>query len=125
MSNIQEANFNADPVLRDFGITFGPRGNTNAFLKVPAVSLISPEVAYENHFGEMKNGVWAMKKFTEAVNITEWIIVNMNSRTQDAEIRKLEKSLLENAGEVGMNPCYPLSCARCAIDGKNPISSSV
>lgn len=45
---IETAKFNDDGIVREFGISIGERGNATQFLKVPAASLLTPKVVYND-----------------------------------------------------------------------------
>ncbi|XP_025198780.1 protein argonaute-2-like [Melanaphis sacchari] len=115
---IKDIKYNQDPVLNDFGIDVKEQ-----FASIPARVLDQPDLAY----GQNKNvtpgaGVWRVEKFSKAVRIDKWVVLNLDPRTNMQSI-KIFEGLLISSGKnlnVTVNSMDPVM--NCIVQRNGRIS---
>jgi eukaryotic translation initiation factor 2C len=103
---IRDIKYNKDPVLIDFGIEVKEQ-----FASIPARILDQPSLAYaQNRETKPRAGVWRPDRFSKAVHINKWIVLNLDQRTNIASIKNFEKSLMMSAKDLNViiNPMDPV-----------------
>ncbi|KAL4119321.1 hypothetical protein QTP88_012145 [Uroleucon formosanum] len=103
---IKDIAYNKDPVLKDFGIEVKEQ-----FASIPARVLDQPSLAYaQNKETKPRAGVWRPDRFSKAVHINKWVVLNLDQRTNIASIKNFEKSLMMSARDLNViiNPMDPV-----------------
>ncbi|XP_016662198.1 protein argonaute-2 isoform X1 [Acyrthosiphon pisum] len=103
---IRDIAYNKDPVLKDFGIEVKEH-----FASIPARVLDQPSLAYaQNKETKPRAGVWRPDRFSKAVHINKWVVLNLDQRTNIASIKNFEKSLMMSARDLNvvMSPMDPV-----------------
>nr|QEI10611.1 argonaute 2 X2 [Myzus persicae] len=115
---IKDINYNDDNVLKDFGIEV-----TEQFASIPARVLDQPSLAYaQNKETKPRAGVWRPDRFSKAVHINKWVVLNLDQRTNIASIKNFEKSLMMSARDLNVviNPMDPV--INCFLPRNNSLS---
>ncbi|CAH1737621.1 unnamed protein product [Aphis gossypii] len=102
---IRDIKYNQDPVLNEFGINV-----TEQFASIPARVLDQPCLAYaQNRETRPRGGVWRPDKFSKAVHINKWVVLNLDGRTNMGSIKNLERNLIMSGKELNVvvNPMDP------------------
>lgn len=120
---IRDIKFNQDPVLKEFGIDV-----KEEFALIPARVLDQPSLAYaQNRETKPKAGVWRPDRFSKAVHINKWVVLNLDQRTNIASIKNFEKSLMMSGKDLNVviNAMDPV--INCFVSRQNlaEIKSSV
>lgn len=102
---IRDIRYNQDPVLNEFGISV-----TEQFASIPARVLDQPFLAYaQNRETRPRGGVWKPDKFSKAVHINKWVVLNLDGRTNMGSIKNLERNLMMSGKDLNVvvNPMDP------------------
>ncbi|XP_050538341.1 protein argonaute-2-like isoform X4 [Daktulosphaira vitifoliae] len=112
-NSIKEINYNADPVLKEFGIEI-----QESFANIPARVLDQPVLSYQDQ-REIKPrlGVWRADKFLEAIKLSKWVVLNLDVRTNVQKIKDFERDLIRSGRDLNvnvspMNPIYNMPVQR-------------
>lgn len=93
MDSLNLANFNADPVVRAFGMNVG-----NAFERVNARVLSPPKLQYgRNNIMQPRKGTWRASVFLEPSNVPCWTIINLDRRTRDDNVSEFARNVSDCA----------------------------
>ncbi|XP_025202202.1 protein argonaute-2-like [Melanaphis sacchari] len=105
-SAFRNIRFDEDPVLKEFGISIKEQ-----FASVPARVLDQPFLAYaENREIKPKAGIWKVDKFSKAVFIQKWVVLNLDQRISITHIKNFEENLIKSGKDlnVAINPMDPV-----------------
>ncbi|VVC24908.1 Hypothetical protein CINCED_3A021441 [Cinara cedri] len=103
---IKDIKYNQDPVLREFGIDVHEH-----FATIPGRVLDQPSLAYyQNKETKPKAGVWRADKFSKAVKLTRWIVLNLDVRTNISSIKNFERMIIQSGRDLNVmvNPMDPV-----------------
>ncbi|XP_055692716.1 protein argonaute-2 [Lutzomyia longipalpis] len=100
---LRKANFDASPIVRDFGIGVG-----NEFVDVDARILNAPKLEYANKKEVLPNkGVWYNDKFIVPTTIDSWAILVLQFRPDMFAIDTFAKRLIAIGGKLNMTITTP------------------
>ncbi|VVC34538.1 Piwi domain,Ribonuclease H-like domain,PAZ domain,Protein argonaute, N-terminal [Cinara cedri] len=106
-SNIKnDTKYNDEKVLNKFDIKVHKKLAT-----IPARVLDQPSLAYfQNKEIIPKAGVWNADKFSKAVKLTEWIVINLDAQTSITSIKQFEKMLIRSGEQYNLmiSPMKPV-----------------
>ncbi|VVC41898.1 Argonaute linker 2 domain,Ribonuclease H-like domain,PAZ domain,Piwi domain,Argonaute, linker 1 [Cinara cedri] len=102
---IKGIKYNQDPVLKEFGINVEEQ-----FATISGRVLDQPSLAYyQNKETRPKAGVWKADKFSKAVKLSRWIVLNFDKQTNHISIKNFERMLIQSGKELNVmiNPMDP------------------
>lgn len=87
--SVKKASYNESPTMREFGITVNPTPQ-----EVEARILHPPTLEYCDRRQEsVHKGTWRASQFVQGAKLSSWSILNLDRRTRDDSIRRLEQDV--------------------------------
>ncbi|KAF0756787.1 protein argonaute-2-like, partial [Aphis craccivora] len=105
-NSLRNIKYSQDPVLKEFGVDIKEQ-----FASVPARVLDQPSLAYAHNTEiKPKAGIWKVDKFSKAVHIKNWVVLNLDHKINIISIRNFEKILMTTGKDlnVTINPMNPV-----------------
>lgn len=87
MDAIQQANYNAHPALKEFGLHVNDK-----FEQVDARVLVPPQLLYDRLVGP-RAGVWRASRFKEAKQLRTWGLLSLDFRTNEGGLQQLAQEV--------------------------------
>lgn len=102
MDNVRKANYNADPCVKEFGISVN-----QDFTKVQARVLDPPTIKYQKRAAMVQKGVWRADSFCTSNELSKWAIVGLDVRTRPEALHEFGKMMAQQGRPLGMSISQP------------------